>query len=93
MLAAWTALTAASQRIYDALPAARKPAFFELVHHPVRAAATLGAMWIAAGTNALRASQARASANAHADRVEALFEQDWALEQEYHSLLGGKWDQ
>ena len=48
-------------------------------------------MWISAGINNLRASQARLSTNNYADQVESLFEQDFALEQQYHSLLNGAW--
>ncbi|KAI0772419.1 hypothetical protein BD413DRAFT_545266 [Trametes elegans] len=85
-------LSAASNRIYGALPAKMKPAFFQLVHHPVQASTTLANMWIAAGINNLRASQARVSANEYKDRVEKLFDQDYALETDYHALLDGKWD-
>jgi hypothetical protein len=50
-------------------------------------------MLILAGQNNLRASQARLSTNSLADQVETLFEHDFDLETEYHSLLDGKWDQ
>lgn len=50
---------------------------------------TLANMWIAAGTNNLRASQARISANNLKAQVETLFEADYALEVDYHSLLDG----
>ncbi|KAF7966554.1 hypothetical protein HWV62_37875 [Athelia sp. TMB] len=92
VLANWAALSDASTRIYDKLPASAQPAFFELVHHPVLASSTLGNMWIAQGLNNLRASQARLSTNALADQVESLFAQDWELENEYHTILDGKWD-
>lgn len=42
--------------------------------------------------NNLRASQARLSTNNYANLVEDLFEEDYKLETEYHSLLDGKWD-
>jgi hypothetical protein len=93
VLASWKNLTAASTALYNTIPSEYKPAFFQLVHHPVQASATLAEMYIAAGVNALRATQARASANQYADRVEELFEKDYDLEVEYHSLLDGKWDQ
>jgi hypothetical protein len=92
VLTAWKNLTAQSTALYNSLPSSAKPAFFQLVHHPATAAATLAEMWIASGINALRATQARASANTYADRVETLFEQDYEIETEYHSLLDGKWD-
>ncbi|KAJ6476888.1 hypothetical protein C8R45DRAFT_906591 [Mycena sanguinolenta] len=90
--AAWNQLQNASTAIYDKLPSAVQPAFFQLVHHAVLASANLGNMMIAAGQNNLRASQARLSANALADLVETLFENDFDLETQYHTLLDGKWD-
>ncbi|KAJ6563652.1 hypothetical protein DFH09DRAFT_478550 [Mycena vulgaris] len=92
VLAAWDHLQESSTAIYNKLPAATKPAFFQLVQHPVLASANLGHMLIAAGQSILRASQARLSANDFADQVETLFENDFALESQYHELLDGKWD-
>lgn len=46
-------------------------------------------MYISAGINNLRASQARVSANDYISQVEDLFEQDWNLEVEYHTILDG----
>ncbi|KAI0324107.1 hypothetical protein GY45DRAFT_1331893 [Cubamyces sp. BRFM 1775] len=81
-----------STRLYNSLPSAMQPAFFELVHHPVQATATLTNMWVSAGINNLRASQARLSANDYADQVESLFLHDATLEKDYHTILDGKWD-
>ena len=79
----------ASTRIYNSLPTSSRPAFFQLVHHPVQATLTLAGMWISAGINNLRASQARISANDYMAQVEQLFDQDYALELDYHGLLEG----
>ncbi|KAJ7454980.1 hypothetical protein B0H11DRAFT_257884 [Mycena galericulata] len=92
MQADWNLLQNTATAIYDKLPNGTQPAFFELVLHPVLASANLGNMLISAGQNNLRASQARLSANALGDLVETLFERDFDLETEYHTLLGGKWD-
>lgn len=92
VLAMWNATITSSTKIYNSLPENTKPAFFELVHHPVMASATLQKMWILAGKNNLYGSQARLSTNALADQVQQLFEQDYDLEAEYHTLLDGKWD-
>ncbi|KAJ8073009.1 hypothetical protein PM082_019877 [Marasmius tenuissimus] len=92
VVAAWDKLLEASTTIYNKLPAGFQPAFFQLVHHPVMASSNLGKMYIYAGLNNLRASQARLSANALADQVEELFEKDFDLETQYHSILDGKWD-
>jgi hypothetical protein len=56
VLAAWDHLQQSSTAIYNKLSAAMKPAFFQLVQHPVLASANLGHMLIAAGKNNLRAS-------------------------------------
>ncbi|KAJ7730249.1 hypothetical protein DFH07DRAFT_174950 [Mycena maculata] len=90
--AAWNTLQDASTAIYNKLPSGTQPAFYELVHHTVLASANLGNMLIAAGQSVLRASQARLSANEFADQTEALFEHDFDLETDYHTLLDGKWD-
>lgn len=82
-------VNATSTRIFNTLPAATKPAFFQLVHHPVQATLTLANMWISAGINNLRASQARLSANEFMNQVVQLFDQDYAIEVDYHSILDG----
>ena len=57
----------------------------------MQATYTLANMWISAGINNLRASQARLSTNDYADQVEELFEQDHDLEVQYHTILNGQW--
>ncbi|EKM52378.1 glycoside hydrolase family 115 protein [Phanerochaete carnosa HHB-10118-sp] len=91
MLADWQNLNTTAVRLYNSVSSNKQPAFFQLVLHPVQASATLGTMWIFAGINNLRASQARVSANEYKTKVEELFETDFALEEEYHSILDGKW--
>ncbi|KAL0562969.1 hypothetical protein V5O48_019109, partial [Marasmius crinis-equi] len=92
VLSAWDDLLNASTAIYDKLSSDMQPAFFQLVHHPVLASNNLGKMYIYAGLNNLRASQARLSANAMGDQVEEFFEKDFDIEQQYHTILDGKWD-
>ncbi|KAI0262821.1 hypothetical protein BC834DRAFT_971882 [Gloeopeniophorella convolvens] len=92
VLSAWSNTNDSAARIYDKLSAAKKSAFFQLVYHPVQAGYTLTNMWISAGINSARTFQARISANDYADQVEQLFEQDYDLEAQYHTLLDGKWD-
>ena len=79
-----------STRLYNQVSEEMKPAFFQLVHHPVQATQIVNAMWISSGVSALRASQARLSTNQFADATESLFDQAFALEQQYHQLLNGK---
>ncbi|CCM00715.1 uncharacterized protein FIBRA_02755 [Fibroporia radiculosa] len=90
-MAMWQATNESATTIRDKLTASMQPAYFELVYHPVQASYTLANMWYAAGMNNLRTSQAFISANDYAAEVEALFEQDWALEVEYDSQLDSKW--
>ena len=91
MLADLQGLSNASTRLFNALPEETKGAFFQLVHHPVQASLTLMNMWISAGINNLRASQARISANQYMTAVEQLFDADYALEIDYHTILNGTW--
>ncbi|THG97912.1 hypothetical protein EW026_g4183 [Hermanssonia centrifuga] len=92
MLSDWKNLSDLSTTIYNSLSSDKQAAYFQMVHHPVQASYTLTNMWISAGINNMRASQARLSTNDYADQVETLFEQDYDLEQQYHQLLDGKWD-
>ncbi|KAG2005716.1 hypothetical protein CC2G_002098 [Coprinopsis cinerea AmutBmut pab1-1] len=92
VLTGWDNLVSASTRIYNRLSNAFKPAYFQLVHHPVIASANLGHMLINVGLNNLRASQASQSANTYAAIAERLFDRDWEIETEYHKLLDGKWN-
>ncbi|KAH7905930.1 hypothetical protein BJ138DRAFT_1183402 [Hygrophoropsis aurantiaca] len=84
MLQEWDSVLNASTVLYNSVSSAMKPAFFQLVQHPVEASHTVATMWIYAGINNLRASQAR---------VQSLFQKDYDLEVEYHTILDGKWDQ
>ena len=79
----------ASTQLYNALPSETKGAFFQLVHHPIQATLTLQNMYYTAGLNNLRASQACLIANNYKTEVENLFDQDYDLEVEYHSILDG----
>ncbi|KAI0659591.1 hypothetical protein C8Q70DRAFT_915222 [Cubamyces menziesii] len=90
VLAALQSLNVSSTRIYNKLPPHIQPAFFQLVYHPVHASLILTHMYIAAGLNNLHAWQGRVSANDYLAQVEDLFEQDYALELDYHGILDGK---
>ncbi|KXN92532.1 hypothetical protein AN958_05387 [Leucoagaricus sp. SymC.cos] len=91
VLTAWDDLEKSSTAIYNSLPSSFKPAYYQLVHYPVLASSNVGKLITTAGQNNLRASQARLSTNDLADTVESLFEKDFDLETDYHSLLDGKW--
>ncbi|KAF8320417.1 hypothetical protein DL93DRAFT_2164034 [Clavulina sp. PMI_390] len=93
VLTEWQTLYDASLAIYNALPSLTKPAFFQLVHHPITGFLQTYNLWIAAGRNNLFASQIRTSANDQADLALSWFNAAWELENEYHTMLDGKWDQ
>lgn len=89
VLAQWQTLSNVSTKLYNSMSSAKQPAFFQLVQHPVQASYTLAHMWIAAGFNNLRASQAFLTTNTFADQVEQLFAQDFDIETQYHTILDG----
>lgn len=91
VVAAWEDLEKSSTAIYQSLSSTFKPSYYQLIHYPVLASSNIGKMLIYAGQNNLRASQARLSTNDLADRVGELFDNDFDLETDYHSLLNGKW--
>ncbi len=88
----WDHLARVSKTIHGLLPANQKDAFFELLGYPIQAAANLNNLYVAAAKNRLFASQGRASVNLAYQYANECFQQDKALQAEYHSLAGGKWD-
>ncbi|KAK7447068.1 hypothetical protein VKT23_014280 [Stygiomarasmius scandens] len=88
----WDKLVNTSTEVYNNLPKGTQPAFYQLVHHPIIASANLNKLLITTGRNSMRASQAFLSTNQLADTAENLFEHDFDLEEDYHSILDGKWD-
>jgi hypothetical protein len=80
-----------AEKIYARLPQAQRDAFYQLVLFPAKASATVTELYDMQAKNLLYAEQARASTNQYGDRVRALFKQDAALENNYHSINNGKW--
>ncbi len=92
IVAEYGALRARAEAMTGALPEEARSAFYQLVLHPIKAAAVVNEMYVAAAKNALYAKQGRASANTEARRVRELFAEDAAITKEYHALNGGKWN-
>ena len=88
----WSTLEGISTSIYNKLSRSAQSTYYQTVHHAVLASSNLGRMLVAAGQNQLKASQARLGANDLAEKVEQLFENDYALEERYHALEEGKWN-
>ena len=93
IVADYRTLLARAEAINAALPAAMRDAYFQLVLHPVKASAIVNELYVAAAQNRLYGAQGRASTNAMAARVRALFAQDAELTRQYHEdISGGKWN-
>ena len=90
--AQWNDIMNRAQKLNDMLPKEQKDAYCQLVLHPTLACGNLVDMFIAAGRNILFAKQGRASANAEAAQVRALFKKDQGLSDYYNNVLAsGKW--
>ena len=92
VVAAYDSLVERTAAVAARLPSDARAAFYQLVEHPVRAAANLNAMYVATAKNRLFAQQGRASTNIMADSVRAMFERDAAISRYFNrELAGGKW--
>ncbi|MFW6352886.1 MAG: glycosyl hydrolase 115 family protein [Verrucomicrobiota bacterium] len=88
----WDELVARAEALEEKLPMEARDAYFQLVLYPVKASATVQQLHIAVGLNRLYAVQGRAAANTQRERANALFAQDQALVDQYHSLGEGRWN-
>jgi hypothetical protein len=89
----YNALVTAAKVIEADLPAELKDAYYQLVLHPIEASANLNEMYVSQAKNARFASQGRASTNAMATRVGALYDNDSTIAARYHAVADGKWNQ
>jgi hypothetical protein len=79
--------------IFDQLPPEKKNAFYELVYFPIKAAAQLDELYLAAEKNTAYAEEGRASANDMAALVHQLFDQHMDLMHYFNTgFAHGKWD-
>ncbi|KAF3767947.1 hypothetical protein M406DRAFT_39649 [Cryphonectria parasitica EP155] len=92
IISRWQALLAQAEQIYARSPSEQKPSVFQLVLHPIKASALFTSLQITVARNQLHARQRRNSTNTLAARALALFSADFDLAEEYHGLLGGKWN-
>ena len=69
----WHALSALSTKIYRQIPNNAKPAYFQLVHHPIEASRVVHDLHIKAQQSVLYAEQGRNTANQLRWEVEDLF--------------------
>jgi hypothetical protein len=88
----WKSLLELAESIYDRATDEQKPAVFQLVLHPIKASAIFVNLQINLARNQMFARQRRSSTNLVAKQVLELFNDDFDLSEEYHALLGGKWN-
>ena len=88
----YNALVTEAKAIEAQLPTEMRDAYYQLVLHPIEACANLNEMYVSQAKNARFASQGRASTNAMAAHVDALFDNDSTITGRYHSVAGGKWN-
>ncbi|KAL0577902.1 CCR4-NOT core subunit cdc39 [Marasmius crinis-equi] len=87
----WESLLSRAESINDRMQEAWKPAFFQLVLQPIKASRIFFALKIAQAKNTQYAQLRRNSANDFASQALQLFDDDFDLQQEWDSMLGGKW--
>ncbi len=93
VVAQYDSLRARARAIGASLPAAYHDAYYELVLHPVEAAANLNELYVTVAENREYALQGRAATNELAARARQLFAHDAEISRYYNTqLAGGKWD-
>lgn len=88
----WSRLSKEAEAIYADIPEPQKPAFFELVVHPVKSTYVYNLLRVTQTKNRLYGRQRRNTANRLLHECLRLFDEDDKITQEYHALLDGKWN-
>lgn len=92
VVADYDTLASRAKAIGDALPAEYHDAYYELVLHPILAAANLNDLYVTVARNRRYAREGRASTNELAVRARTLFERDAELSRYFNAqLASGKW--
>ena len=92
VVADYDTLEARADSLRRVLPSAYQDAYYELVLHPILAAANLNRLYAVVATNHRYAREARAATNDLALRARALFQRDAEISNYYNTkLAGGKW--
>lgn len=92
ILARWKTLLADAEAIQRFATEEQQPSVFELIVHPIKASYIFVTLQISLGRNQLYARQRRNSANKIAQQVLELFDADFTLSEDFHTLLNGKWN-
>ncbi|MEN9685370.1 MAG: hypothetical protein RLZZ28_1156 [Bacteroidota bacterium] len=88
----YNALLTKAEKIYAALPAEYKDAYFQLVLHPVKACANLQNLYRAVALNKWHVAQKSIEANKYADNARQFFIADSLISKEYNTVANGKWN-
>lgn len=81
-----------SEKIWQQLPAAYRPAYYELVHYPVKGAELMNKKMLVAQQNRWYARQGRTATNLLADKVKVYQDSLAYYTDTFNSLLNGKWN-
>ncbi|KAJ4993161.1 glycoside hydrolase family 115 protein [Stagonosporopsis vannaccii] len=92
ILSSWEALLNEAELLSTRVCPEMRPAFFQLILHPIKASHIYMSLQICRGKNFLFAKQRRNTANHFFNKSVSLFKADFQLSQEYHTLLKGKWN-
>lgn len=88
----WSALSKEAEAIYAEISESQRPAFFELVVHPIKSTYIYNLLRVTQTKNRLYGRQRRNTANGLLHECLRLFDEDDKVTREYHSLLEGKWN-
>ncbi|KAK6359636.1 hypothetical protein TWF696_000780 [Orbilia brochopaga] len=91
VLAEWKDLSDKAEAIYNKLPEAYKPAFFQLVSHKCKAGYIVYDIYLNIAWNQRYATERRNSANYLSSYVQKRFQDDWNLQKQWDDMLDGKW--
>jgi hypothetical protein len=86
-------LSEKAEKIYEAIPAKYKNAYYQLVLYPVKACANLNELYFVVAKNRLYAKQGRVLTNELAEKAKELFTKDAELSDYYNKIMSdGKWN-
>lgn len=92
IVARWQNLESQAESVYEQVSEEQRPAFWELIVHPVKASSIFTQLRVVQARNQLYARQRRNTANKLLRQALDLFDADFKLSQVFHSLLDGKWN-
>ncbi len=91
-LEAYRKLGARAEALLHEIGDEARPAFYQLVYHPLRGAELMNRMTLGGQRNRWYARQGRAATNAVRDEVQRCYDSLQVITRGYNSLLGGKWN-